>query len=183
MLLIVRGHDRAMRPVAWLRASVPLLTLALGVVVGGVAARAYWAVPCLTRFDEYASVCERRVATQEARENVLWLARAAAAYAREHRRMPPAAPRTPRDVPRGRRVETPDAAWDAPGWVALHFEPSTKTQRFSYELVTTEQSFAARAYGDLNGDGRTSLFERSGEIDAAGHVTEQAGVFIELELE
>jgi hypothetical protein len=37
---------------------------------------------------------------------------------------------------------------------------------YSYEFVTRGNAFTIRAYGDLDGDGTLSTFERSGQMNA-----------------
>jgi hypothetical protein len=54
----------------------------------------------------------------------------------------------------------------APGWSALGFAP-TEALRYSYEYAPDPdgKSFAVRARGDLNCDGKTSLYEvRPGQL-------------------
>jgi hypothetical protein len=61
----------------------------------------------------------------------------------------------------------PDAAlWEQPVWQALNFEVSDP-HYYSYEYVVSDdgQSFAARAFGDLDCDGVYSTFALSGHVD------------------
>jgi hypothetical protein len=56
-------------------------------------------------------------------------------------------------------------------WKALHFEMGGP-QRYQYEIVAAKDGESARiiARGDLNGDGRTSIFEVLVKVDRAKDV-------------
>jgi hypothetical protein len=71
--------------------------------------------------------------------------------------------RTPAEVPRGTLVRDPPGTWDAETWRALSFAFSTP-HAYSYEVISGERWFTARAYGDLDGDGVLSTFERTGTL-------------------
>jgi hypothetical protein len=129
----------------------------------------------------------RRGRTAEARDRIAYLTRMTVTYASEHRAdaasntrrgrrgaataspFPPSAPRTPADVPRGVRVVDPPSVWDHPTWRALSFA-MTDPHYFSYEFVNQGSAFTVRAYGDLDGDGTLSTFERSGRSNARGEI-------------
>jgi len=77
--------------------------------------------------------------------------------------------------------------WSSAGWVDLQFA-SDSPVRFSYSAVDsgeqTESSFTARARGDLDGDGGTSLFERVASVrTTTGDVIGGAGVYVSEDLE
>lgn len=103
--------------------------------------------------------------TLEARLNVKLLLRAVQAAQEKSGQLPAALPLTPSRVPCGESPQPWPA--DAPaGWSALGFAPAEPV-RFSYEYAPGPdgKSFTVRARGDLNCDGRTSLFEgRPGEL-------------------
>lgn len=91
---------------------------------------------------------------------------------------------TPANVPLGQRTA---GDWSTQGWVDL--KVSTDTSVFyRYEAISTgtgtDSAFTARAEGDLDGDGTTSLFERSASVDSAkGTIAGAAGVFASNDLE
>jgi prepilin-type N-terminal cleavage/methylation domain-containing protein len=77
--------------------------------------------------------------------------------------------------------------WSTPGWVELKFSMDGPC-RYQYSSIAAGtgigSSFTARANGDLDGDGNTSLFERIATVDAvSGNVVGGAGVYFEDELE
>ena len=68
-------------------------------------------------------------------------------------------------------------------WNELGFEPK-EPLRYSYEVVHTGGTeYRIRAYGDLNCDGKESLFELAGKIEADGTITLAKGIYTENELE
>ncbi len=101
--------------------------------------------------------------------------------------LPPSAPLTPADVPRGQRVVDPPGTWESPTWRELGFHPTENGAphafSFAFDDTTTAQvprisgpaalpgavaappapilhpSFKAASHGDLDGDGVTSTFE------------------------
>jgi hypothetical protein len=103
--------------------------------------------------------------TYEARMNLVRLTQAIEASRKNGGRLPPALPLTPSQVPCGASPQPwpQDAAL---GWSALGFAPD-QPLRYSYEYVPDPdgKSFTVRARGDLNCDGKTSLFEsRPGQL-------------------
>ena len=76
--------------------------------------------------------------------------------------------------------------WDDEGWRALKFGADSPVQ-FCYQTAAsgtqTNSTFTAFAYGDLDGDGSTSLFQRVGRIDSTGEIEGGAGLYKESELE
>ena len=121
----------------------------------------------------------RRALSAEASANVRAMVTGAVAYAEEHGTFPPAVPRTPA-LP-----STEPRAWPAdasPGWDALGFRPSDPI-RYSYEFaILPNGECAARAYGDLDGNGVESLFEIACGM-ADGVPTRAPGIYVERELE
>lgn len=75
-------------------------------------------------------------------------------------------PPVPKAVPRGVVNVSQDADWAA--WKDLRFVMSG-TQRYQYEIVASKDGESAEivARGDLNGDGKTSLFRVTVKIDRA----------------
>jgi len=103
--------------------------------------------------------------TLEPRANLPVLVRAVEAERRKDGKLPAALARTPAQVPCGAEPE-PWPADAAPGWKALGFAPA-EPLRFAYEYVPDSdgKSFTVRAYGDLNCDGKNSLYElRPGDV-------------------
>lgn len=86
--------------------------------------------------------------------------------------------------PPGINKQTGD--WDDAGWRALKFGADSPVQ-FCYTTeatgTSTDSSFTAYAYGDLDGDGATSLFQRVGSIDSGGEISGGAGLYKSNELE
>lgn len=63
--------------------------------------------------------------------------------------VPPSAPLTPAEVPRGQRVVDPPATWESPTWRALAFHPSENgaPHAFSFVFDDTTTAQAQRASG------------------------------------
>lgn len=77
--------------------------------------------------------------------------------------------------------------WTAVGWIELKFA-SDAPIRYRYQSLSsgtgTQAMFTARAEGDLDGDGTTSLFERLASVNSTnGEVYGGSGVFKASELE
>lgn len=119
----------------------------------------------------------RRAKTSEAKSTVGAIARGVvAAYEREAvsddlaaqavHKLPPSAPRTPAEVPKGKKYQSSPADWAHPGWKEIKFE-MTQPQYYSYELSVAPdgKSFEVRAIGDLDGDGVTSLIALEGKVE------------------
>src|SRR5262249_5777297 len=113
--------------------------------------------------------------TADARATVAAIGRSLEAYQRErpdHRHIfPPSGKPIPKNVPRGTRRVTAEADWQAPGWKDIGFslkEPSY----YQYEFVTSfdGKKVTVRAHGDLDGDGKESLFELKLSVDPNGSV-------------
>jgi hypothetical protein len=78
-------------------------------------------------------------------------------------------PPVPKTVPRGTTYMATATDW-AP-WKQLRFE-MTSPQRYQYEIIAAKDGESAEivARGDLNGDGRTSLFKVAVKVDRAKDV-------------
>ncbi len=74
-------------------------------------------------------------------------------------------PPVPKAVPRGEKVQTSPEDWK--DWARLHFEMSSAPQYFQYEVRAAKDGESADvlARGDLNGDGKTSLFKVTVKLD------------------
>lgn len=84
-------------------------------------------------------------------------------------------PAVPASVPRGVKYQSSPDDWKS--WSAIHFA-LTEPQYFQYEVVAAKDGKTAEiiARGDLDGNGKTSLFRlkielnpKTGEITAVGH--------------
>lgn len=75
-------------------------------------------------------------------------------------------PPVPKTVPRGTAVVSAESDWTA--WKDLHFIV-VGTQRYQYEIVAAKDGESADivARGDLDGDGKTSLFRVTLKVDRA----------------
>ncbi|MCB0308013.1 MAG: hypothetical protein KDD48_01465, partial [Bdellovibrionales bacterium] len=77
--------------------------------------------------------------------------------------------------------------WDGHGWYVIKFaSDSPVLYSYSVDASGTDltASFTARAEGDVDGDGTTSLFERIGVINSTSGIVEGgAAVFTLDELE
>jgi len=96
---------------------------------------------------------------------------------------------TPATVPGRTRVVTPESTWSAiQTWNSLNFGMSDP-HLYQYEYTSNapastlnDSEFTASAYGDLDGDGATSLFRRFATVQDM-EVGGSAGLYIEDELE
>ncbi|MDB4997927.1 MAG: hypothetical protein JWM74_5359 [Myxococcaceae bacterium] len=72
----------------------------------------------------------------------------------------------PKTVPKGTKYQSTDADWKP--WYPLRFS-MTAPQYFQYEIVAAKDGESAEiiARGDLNGDGKTSLFKLPIKVDRA----------------
>lgn len=73
-------------------------------------------------------------------------------------------PAVPKAVPKGTTSTLASTDWGP--WKPLHFE-MTMPQRYQYEIIAAKDGESAEivARGDLNGDGRTSLFKVAVKVD------------------
>lgn len=90
----------------------------------------------------------------------------------------------PSAVPTGTRSA---GDWSGASWVALKFAIDSPVL-FRYSAVASgtgiASSFTARAEGDLDGDGQTSLFERIASVNqSSGEMVGGAGIYQQSELE
>lgn len=78
-------------------------------------------------------------------------------------------PPVPKTVPRGTTYTSTPSDWAS--WKQLRFT-MTQPQRYQYEIIAAKDGESAEivARGDLNGDGRTSLFKVAVKIDRAKEV-------------
>ncbi|HLG20439.1 MAG TPA: prepilin-type N-terminal cleavage/methylation domain-containing protein [Bdellovibrionota bacterium] len=93
----------------------------------------------------------------------------------------PAQPATPPGIDKS------VANWEGSSWKALKFG-SDSPVLYSYSADTagsgTTSSFTARAEGDIDGDGTSSLFERVASVNAAtGEVEGGAGLYTQDDIE
>lgn len=101
---------------------------------------------------------------------------------------PPSVELTPSEVPRGTRVVDPPGTWDHLTWRALGFKLENE-HAYCFEFDSSLEPgsdvarFAARARGDLDGDGTFSLFEVRGERSPGGAATAMSGLLIRHEVE
>lgn len=88
--------------------------------------------------------------------------------AHERHAFPRSSEPIPSTVPRA-PIVVPDADWQKPPWTDLDFK-IVEPHRYQYELQTSPDGkhCFARARGDLDGDGVTSLFELEEKIGANG---------------
>ncbi len=149
-------------------ATAALVIGSLGVILS-VALVPAIAIPSFIRY-------MRKAKTAEAVDRTAYLFRAVRAYADGERVgpdgrvatgwLPPSAPRTPAVPPARSKVIDSPGAWDHPAWRALDFAIADP-HYFAYEVQVAPdgKSFAIRAVGDLDGDGRYSTFERAGRVE------------------
>jgi prepilin-type N-terminal cleavage/methylation domain-containing protein len=78
------------------------------------------------------------------------------------------------------------ANFDAAPWTYLNFSLDAPVL-YQYEAISggtaLNSSFTARAEGDLDGDGVTSLFERTASINSLGSIVGGSGVYASNDLE
>lgn len=145
---------------------------------------------------------QRKSMATEAIASVKMMAAGASAYAADEHmeqgsmapvtgKLPPSAPLTPEA---GACCKTPSKKcdpnselWKHPTWQALGFQVSDP-HRYSYEFVSTPEGFTARAVGDLDCDGTTSLYEvygtfGDGEHAEKGTIQISGGIYKERPLE
>lgn len=162
------------------KSSVPTIAIVLGVVFFGgtclLGVAAAVAIPAFKRF-------QMRAKSAEATSNLaMMFSGVRTRYEMGRDRgipglgrfpallLPPTAMRTPMEVPRGTRVTDPPGTWRGPTWESISFA-LLDPHYFSYEYVNFGNgSFAVRAYGDLDGDGVLSTYERRGRVNAQGEV-------------
>jgi type IV pilus assembly protein PilA len=102
--------------------------------------------------------------------------------------LPPPAGPTPLAAPSAQKYNASSAAVEfaaSEAWKALDFSMGDNFY-YQYRMVSqagvcgsaaTDQTFYARAVGDLDDDGETSLFERAAMITASGTVQGSSGIY------
>jgi Tfp pilus assembly major pilin PilA len=132
----------------------------------------------------------RRSKTVEAMTNLRRLSDSAAAYLTSHKaRFPKSTTWTPERLCCGGDAGKcqPDAhAWDAPTWKALDFsinEPHYYQYRVVVEGKGKSTVLAIEARGDLDCDGKFSLFRREVRLDEQGRAYVPSGFFSKDDLE
>lgn len=112
-----------------------------------------------------------RAKIAEARDSIGHIAQNLDVYMHRpgHRLLPPSAPRTPADVPRGKPTRTAYEDWQRGTWQAIEFVMD-EPQFYSYEIDTAKDRKSAiiRATGDLDGDGVQSHFTLRVKLDRHG---------------
>jgi len=115
----------------------------------------------------------KRAKSTEARVDVERIAQGAAAYYEMGRALPastdwtPATPCCQRQGEGKCRATEVANEWTTPAWQALGFAMSDDF-RYQYRFVSDGATFSAEARGDLDCDGTTSLFSRTGAIAPDG---------------
>ncbi|MBK6690822.1 MAG: hypothetical protein IPG50_01215 [Myxococcales bacterium] len=97
---------------------------------------------------------------------------------------PAPAPLTPAVVARGARSVDAPGTWEHPTWRQLEFAPVPDgiAHAYSFSLEHDGADVVARARGDLDGDGVTSLFEARVRTDGKA-ARLLPGLYVEAELE
>lgn len=165
------------------QAGATLVEVAVGLSIAGTLLAV--AVPAFVRHLEFSRMVEPV-------DGLRRLGASAIAYARGRPpsdAFPPSVPMTPSPAPRGERQVDPPDTWNHPTWQALHFRavPEGVPHFFSFSFESTrspgQSRFTARAHGDLDGNGTTSLFELRGQSTQASPPTLEPGIYVEGELE
>jgi len=82
-------------------------------------------------------------------------------------------------------INKASGTWDG-NWEALKFGADSPVQ-FSYQVTASgsqnNSAFTAHAYGDLDGDATTSLFQRVCWVTSGGEISGGAGLYMFNELE
>ena len=149
------------------------------IVVAIIGVLAAVAIPAFVRY-------MRRSKTTEANVSLGNLTKGAAAYYQsEHttrtggilsNRFPTTIPRTPNAIPGAKQALTED--WG--NFSALNFamgDPHYFSYAFTAAGTETDSSYTAGAYGDLDGDGTYSTFERTATVNADEEVVGGAALY------
>ncbi len=85
---------------------------------------------------------------------------------------------TPATVPVGRKVKSTTTEWNGAGWTCLKFSMADP-QFYSYQHLTNkgvgvDATYTASALGDLDGNGKNSLFELTGHGGPMGDAIREA---------
>lgn len=132
----------------------------------------------------------RRSKTVEAALNVRRLTDGSIAYLTSHKaRFPKPTPWTPERLccaSEGGKCQPDAHAWDAPTWKALNFsvnEPHYYQYRVVVEGSGKKAGLGLEARGDLDCDGKFSLYRREVLLDEQGKPTARGGLITKDELE
>jgi hypothetical protein len=124
----------------------------------------------------------------QAKSTLRTIALSVAAYVERQppakRRLPPSAPRTPKQVPAGERSMLTAQSFAHPTWKAIGFSLEGP-HYYSYEIVTAPggRQAAIIATGDLDGDGEFSRYRLELKLDARGNLNMAQQLSVERELE
>ncbi len=122
------------------------------VAVGAIGALAAVAIPAFIKY-------VRKSKSSEARTMLNRIRLGAEAYRAEHGAFPPSTPLTPADPTACCEKCAPDSAlWQSETWTALHFSMDDP-HFYTYQFANQGDHAIARAVGDLDCDGVTSIFE------------------------
>ena len=121
----------------------------------------------------------RRAKSSEATVNVEQCYNGAVAYIAENAQLPPSSDWTPSAPPCAEAYMVNPGIWDVSPWKELNFSVDMN-HMYQYRFVNNGETFSCEARGDLDGDGKTSLFRRDGSISNAN---ESAGIYRESPLE
>ncbi len=150
--------------------AIAAIVVAILGTVPGAGICAAVAIPSFVKYTNRAKVTE-------AETNLATMSRLAQSYVETNGALPPSAPLTPplpcSSQPEGRcapGVAYPAEVWAQRSWAALGFSV-VGPHYFQYEFVAAPGGgFVARAVGDLDGDGITSIHERRGQLNGSGGV-------------
>jgi Tfp pilus assembly protein PilE len=141
----------------------------------------FWGILAALAIPSFLSYVKKAKST-EARMNVERIFDGAVAYYGANGRLPPGADWTPAASCCDQNAETRkcDAAanagvWATPAWTALGFAVADGFY-YQYRLTVEGGSFSAEARGDLDCDGKASLFALTGAIAADGSIQRSAEV-------
>jgi len=162
------------------QAGFTLVEMMIVVVIIGILAAI--AIPAFIKY-------VRNSKTSEARENLAYIFRESSTYYQNDRsgrgiagapidaQFPDANAMTPAAIPAGVKVVT--TTWNSDAtWNALKFsiaDPHYYAYQYGSDDVTT--GFSAMAFGDLDGDSDTSLFERQGTLNDHYEVQGSAALY------
>lgn len=126
----------------------------------------------------YARSYLERAKMSEAKNTIGAIARGLAAYMEREdeqgnraTRFPPSTPPAPPEIPRGTKSIPDEHTWSHPTWEEVRFMINSPVY-FSYQIETAPdgRTAVARAIGDLSGDGKILIFERTVSVDPTGNV-------------
>ena len=169
---------------------VSVVVIVLGILFGGVAIVGILAAIAIPAFIKYIRK-SKTIEAVEALDKIKVGARQF--YVSDHwdeqgnllpKRFPTTTARTPAQVPCGKHFSSADI-WGKEGWKGLHFA-LTDPHYYAYEFKSSgtgkDAVYTARAFGDLDCDGRLSTYEIRGRVDDEYSVV-VVGPIIENEIE